>query len=276
MAIIFDGREYALKKKELLRVSVNRLREKGIIPHLATILVGDNKASELYTNLKKKFIESVNCQVDVYDLPESTKYSDIELLIKSLNEDETVNGIMVQFPLPEKLSDKKEEIIDLIDDTKDVDGLKEDSKFLHPTSKAVLEILALATYEIQHLQRHETKMEVKTICVVGASGMVGRPLVKALQKMNFEVLECNSNTKNLIEKTILSDVIVSATGEMNLITPDMVKPDAIIIDVGSPFGDVSPTVEKKVSFLTPVPGGVGPVTITCLAENLILASDTES
>ncbi len=276
MAIIFDGREYALKKKELLRVSVNRLREKGIIPHLATILVGDNKASELYTNLKKKFIESVNCQVDVYDLPESTKYSDIELLIKSLNEDETVNGIMVQFPLPEKLSDKKEEIIDLIDDTKDVDGLKEDSKFLHPTSKAVLEILALATYEIQHLQRHETKMEVKTICVVGASGMVGRPLVKALQKMNFEVLECNSNTKNLNEKTISADAIVSATGEMNLITPDMVKPDAIIIDVGSPFGDVSPTVEKKVSFLTPVPGGVGPVTITCLAENLILASDTES
>ena len=119
-------------------------------------------------------------------------------------------------------------------------------------------------------------MEVKTICVVGASGMVGRPLVKALQKMNFEVLECNSNTKNLNEKTISADAIVSATGEMNLITPDMVKPDAIIIDVGSPFGDVSPTVEKKVSFLTPVPSGVGPVTITCLAENLILASDTES
>lgn len=265
MAIIFDGKEYAAKKKILFQSSVDKVRELGVIPHLATILIGSDPASILYTNLKKKFIESLGCQVDVYNLPETVKYEEIELLIKTLNEDETVHGIMVQLPLPVGLKSNQKKIVDSIFTGKDVDGLREDSKFLHPTSKAVMEVLAMAIYE--------TRIDVLTVCVVGASGMVGKPLVKEFKKQGFIVLEANGDTdKETLQGLILqADAIVSATGVMNLITPEMVKEDAIVIDVGSPHGDFVSEVSDKASFFTPVPGGVGPVTITCLAENLISA-----
>lgn len=256
MGIIFDGKAYAQKKKTLLSVGVLNLKSKGITPRLATILIGENVTSELYVNLKKKFIEGIGCEVDVYKLPEKVEFKDIEILIKSLNDDDLVHGIMVQLPLPSKLLDFKSQILDLISSKKDVDGLREDSKFLHPTSKAVLEILKIA--------EAETKKEAKSVSVIGALGMVGKPLVKELKKLGYEVYETANNE---------SDVMVSATGKTNLITSEMLKEDVIVIDVGSPFGDVSSEVSKKASFFTPVPGGVGPVTITCLAENLIEASN---
>ena len=247
--IIFDGKTYALKKKELLKVGVKRLREKGIIPHLATIIVGDDKASLLYVDLKKKFIESLKAQVDIYVLSEKVSMEEIFSLIDSLNDDETVHGIMVQLPLPAKFVEDKDKIIERIDSKKDVDGLKENSNFLHPTSKAVLEILSLAI--------HDTKKTVESVCVIGATGMVGRPLVTEL--------------KDLADISSEADCVISATGVMNLVTPAMVKDEAIVIDVGSPHGDVNLLVPDKASFITPVPGGVGPVTITCLAENLLTA-----
>lgn len=270
MTIIFNGKEYSEKKKILLQASIDRVRELGVIPHLATIIVGSEPASLLYTNLKKKFIESLGCQVDVYELPETVKYDDIKLLIQTLNEDKTVHGIMIQMPLPEAIKNEKLRINNLITESKDVDGLREDSKYLHPTSKAVMEILALAIFE--------TKLEVLTVCVVGASGMVGKPLVKELKKLGYIVLEADIDTdhKTLQGLTLQSDAIVSATGVMNLITPEMVKEDAIVIDVASPNGDFVSEVVNKVGFFTPVPGGVGPVTITCLAENLILAAQNNS
>lgn len=270
MSIIFDGKEYASKKKMLLQSSVDKIRGLGVVPHLATILIGDNPASVLYTNLKKKFIESLGCQVDVYNLPESVKYEEIELLIKTLNEDASVHGIMVQLPLPEKIEKWKMEIVNSIARSKDVDGLRDDSKFLHPTSKAVMEVLALAIYE--------TRIDVITVCVVGANGMVGKPLASELKKLGYIVLEANSDTdkETLQGLTLQSDAIVSATGVMNLITPEMIKEDAIVIDVGSPHGDFVQEVSQKASFFTPVPGGVGPVTITCLAENLISAPQIEA
>ena len=268
MAIVFDGKGYSEKKKMLLQASVDLLRGQGIIPHLATLLIGDNPASLLYTNLKKKFIESLGCQVDVYSLNKSAKFEEIELLIKSLNHDQTVHGIMVQFPLPQEFRGKRKEIIDIIDSKKDVDGLKADSKFLHPTAKAAMEVLALAIYETRH--------EVKTICVIGATGMVGRPLVKELKKLGYIVLEVDDKTDELEQQSfaLQSDVLVSATGVMNLITPEMVREGSIVIDVGAPHGDVHPLVEERVSFITPVPRGVGPVTITCLAENLIISAQS--
>lgn len=268
MAIIFDGKEYALKKKILLQKSADVVRELGVIPHLATILIGDNPASILYTNLKKKFIESLGCQVDVYNLPEITAFSDLELLINTLNEDKTVHGIMIQMPLPEKMKKMKNKIIDLITKEKDVDGLGETSKYIHPTSKAVMEILAIAILE--------TKIDVMTICVVGADGMVGRPLVSEFKKLGYIVLEADKDSDNesLKSMTLQSDAVISATGSMNLITSDMVNESSIVIDVGAPNGDVNPEVGDKISFITPVPGGVGPVTITVLAENLILSAQS--
>lgn len=263
MSNIFDGRTYASKKKELLRAGVTLFKEKGIIPHMATILIGEDMASKLYVNLKKKFIEDIGCHLDVYVLNEDVSFDNLKLLIESLNIDDTVHGIMIQFPLPEKLSSLKDEILDLIDPIKDVDGLKKDSKYLHPTAKAVIEIISLASFE--------TKQEIKTICVIGSTGMVGEPLTIELKRIGYNVLACNKDTDNLNEKTLSAECVVSATGVANIITTEMVKDNVVAIDVGSPFGDISPMISEKASFITPVPGGVGPVTITCLAENLLLA-----
>lgn len=266
MAIIFDGKAYSEKKKLLLQNQADKVREMGVVPHLVTIVIGDNPASILYTNLKKKFIESLSCQVDIYNLPENINLKDVELLIKTLNEDKTVHGIMVQFPLPEIIADSKLQIIDMIDKEKDVDGLQMDSKFLHPTSKAVMEVLAMAIYE--------TRIDVMTVCVVGSEGMVGKPLVKEFKKLGYMVLEADKYTQDIKSLTLQADAVISATGSMNLISPDMVNDETIVIDVGSPYGDVQKEISEKASFYTPVPGGVGPVTITCLAENLILSAQS--
>ena len=266
MATIFDGIAYSEKKKLLLKASVDLLREHGVVPHLATILIGDNSASILYVNLKKSFLESLGCQVDIYKLSSKVNFSDVQLLVKTLNEDKTIHGIMIQMPLPAKMQSIKSKVLDTISSDKDVDGLKDNTKFLHPTSKAVMEVLALSVFE--------TRKEIDSVCVVGSDGMVGKPLVKELTKVGYKVTECNKDTINLIEKTITTDVVISATGVMNLITPEMVKNGAIVVDVGSPQGDISSQVVEKVDFITPVPGGVGPVTITCLAENLIISAQS--
>ncbi|MDO8341001.1 MAG: tetrahydrofolate dehydrogenase/cyclohydrolase catalytic domain-containing protein [Candidatus Woesebacteria bacterium] len=264
MAIIFDGKSYALKKAEVLKKEVLDLNANGIFPHLASIIVGNNPASKLYVGLKKKAGEKIGIQVDVYYLSENTKKEDLLILIKTLNEDRCFSGIMIQLPLPENLKLFKEEILNTINSKKDVDGLRGDSQFLHPTSKAVIKIIDEA--------KEKTKKQFKNVCVVGATGMVGESLVKKLKEENYEVTECGKNTKDLKSKTLMSDILVSATGEEGLISEDMVKDDVIIVDVGSPKGDVNfSKVLKKASFITPVPGGVGPVTIFCLLENLIIA-----
>lgn len=261
MAIIFDGKLYSFKKQLLLKSGAKLLKEKGKNLKLATILVGNDSASRLYINLKKKYIEELGLEVDVYNLPETVKKEEIDALIDSLNTDKSVNGIMIQLPLPENLKVYKDELIEKIQDYKDVDGMKKESKFIPPTVKAVLEILSLA--------RNEVEVETKNICVVGASGTVGKSLVKELKKRGNNVLEADENTKNLEDLTKISDVVISATGVINLISPEMIKEDSILIDVGSPFGDMDPRCGDLASFLTPVPGGVGPVTISCLAENLL-------
>ena len=245
MAIIFDGRTFAAKKEEELKEKVSTLRQRGIVPRLASILVGDDPASKLYVGLKKKAAERVGIEVEVIDSTDE---------IERLNKDEGVKGIMIQMPLPDGLEDRTESIINSINPDKDVDGLRSDSKFLHPTSKAVIDILKEAEGQL--------KVKPKSACVVGGRGMVGAPLVKELKRLGYE----------LTEKREEADILVSCTGTPNLIEPDMVKKGAIVIDVGSPKGDVEfEDVSKKASFITPVPGGVGPVTISCLLENLISA-----
>ncbi len=250
MAIIFDGRAFAAKKEEELKRKIVGLMSKGIIPHLASILVGNDPASMLYVGLKKKAAERIGAELDIYKLGGSAKVSEVLELIELLNKDKNVNGIMIQLPLLKTLSEYKDRIIGSIDPEKDVDGLREDSKFLHPTSKAVMQIIG------------ESKTKSKKICVVGGGGMVGSSLVRHLYKEGYE------------QKfdTMEADIVVSATGEPNVIKADSVRKGAVVIDVGSPKGDVEfRSVSKRASFITPVPGGVGPVTITCLLENLVSA-----
>ncbi len=264
MAIIFDGRTFAADKEEALILKVLELRQKSISPHLVSIIVGEDPASHLYVGLKKKAVERIGGDVTVVSLPENSSVEKILEVIKWYNTDDQVQGIMVQLPLPGKLSAHKDEILDSINPKKDIDGLRSDSQFLHPTSKAVMDIIDFAN---GYLDLSKT---LKCV-VVGATGMVGAPVVKELRKKGYQVTECDSNTSNLKEKTLEADILVSATGYKKLITEDMIKKDAMVVDVGSPVGDCDLTIKSKASFITPVPGGVGPVTISCLLENLIEA-----
>jgi methylenetetrahydrofolate dehydrogenase (NADP+)/methenyltetrahydrofolate cyclohydrolase len=264
MAIIFDGRKFAAEKEITLQNRVLGLKARGVYPKLASIIIGNDPASVLYVNLKKKAAEKIGAEVDIYNIPENSKVDDLTLLIDTLNTDKTVHGIMIQLPLPAPMFEFKDKIIESINPDKDVDGLRSDSEFLHPTSKAVMDILRLAL-EDSLVKRNNLK-----IVVVGATGMVGTPLVKELKNQNYKVIECDSNTSTLKGETLQGDIVISCAGIPHLIKSDMVKDGAIVIDVGSPGGDVDfDLVVKKASFITPVPGGVGPVTITCLLENLI-------
>lgn len=254
MAEIFDGKSFSLKKIENLKKEVLKLKSIGIYPHLASIIVGDNPASKLYVGLKKIAGNKIGVEVSVYLLSKNTKKEKLLTLIKILNDDRNISGIMLQLPLPEKLNNSKFEILNTIDIKKDVDGLKSDSNFVHPTVKAVLQIIELAKIKLNK--------SFNTIAIVGKEGMVGSFLINELKNTKYKLIE---NSKE-------ADILVSATGSPNIITGSMVKKDAIIIDVGSPKGDVDfDKVSPKVLFITPVPGGVGPVTITCLLENIIIA-----
>lgn len=268
MSTIFNGREFAADKTLKLQKEVLELNTKGVFPHLASIIIGDDPASKLYVGLKKKAGEAIGIQVDIYSLNRNTKKEEVIHLINTLNTDPGVNGIMVQLPIPDPLGQFKDEIIEAIDDKKDVDGLKEKSIYLHPTSKAVMDILDYA------LSIDDVHGVITTVCVVGATGMVGKPLVKELKEGGYEVLECDSTTKDLATQTKKADIVISATGVMNLISSEMVKENAIIIDVGSPHGDFEAGVSDVASFFTPVPGGVGPITIICLLENLVKTTNS--
>jgi methylenetetrahydrofolate dehydrogenase (NADP+)/methenyltetrahydrofolate cyclohydrolase len=264
MAIVFDGRKFAAEKETALTLRVLGLKTRGVHPKLASIIVGEDPASKLYVGLKKKAGEKIGAEVDIYYIKENSKLLDLLLLIKTLNEDETVHGIMIQMPIPGPLGNSKFKILNSINPEKDVDGLRVDSPYLHPTSKAVMQVIDEA--------KKEVVLTDYTVVVVGATGMVGEPLVRELKDQLYKVIECSTKTKDLSVQTRKADILVSVTGVPGIITSDMVKDGAVIIDVGSPKGDVEfLEVSKKASFISPVPGGVGPITISCLLENLILA-----
>lgn len=260
--IIFNGKEFARKKELQLKKEVNKLKKQGITPKLVSVLVGDNPASTMYVSLKKKAAERIGDILDVRNWKQDAGYGNLIEEIKKLNKDKSIHGIMVQLPLPADLKVHTKEVVEAIDPKKDVDGLRDDSPFLHATAKAIVQIIKVANADVS-----------KKVCVIGAHGMVGRPLVKELKREGYEVSECHSTTKDLKDRTLAADILVSATGQNNLIKVDMVKDGAIVIDVGSPKGDIDfESVSKRAAFITPVPGGVGPVTIVSLLDNLLIAA----
>ncbi|HET7099134.1 MAG TPA: bifunctional 5,10-methylenetetrahydrofolate dehydrogenase/5,10-methenyltetrahydrofolate cyclohydrolase [Patescibacteria group bacterium] len=267
--VIFDGREFAETKEEALILKVLELRQKGVSPHLVSIIVGDNPASHLYVGLKKQAVERIGGDVTVVALNKNVTLEKVMETIDWYNNDTEIQGIMVQLPLPEQLLDSKFQILDSISPAKDVDGLRSDSKFTHPTAQAVMDIIDFAN---GYLDLTKTSNCV----VVGASGMVGTSVAKELKKKGYNVTECDKDTVDLKSETLKADILVSATGQAGLITEDMIKSDATVIDVGSPVGNVDLDLKSKASFVTPVPGGVGPVTISCLLENLIEACDPQA
>lgn len=272
MTIIFDGREFARKKEAEQIKKVEALKGEGITPKLVSILIGDNPASLIYSNLKKRAAERIGAEMEIRILDSEITPSEIIEGIKKLNEDQQIHGIMIQMPLPLKIENYKLKILDAIAASKDIDGLREKSDFIPATVKAIILIMKEADNYL-----------FDNVVVVGSTGMVGKPLVKLLKQLEYKVTGVDIATKNLEEKTKKADLIISATGKPGLIKADMVKDPpsheamegqggVVIIDVGSPKGDVDPEVYKKASFYTPVPGGVGPVTIASLLDNLLIAS----
>lgn len=254
MAIVFDGRAFAAKKEENLKVKVSKIKAKGITPRLASILIGDDPASRLYISLKKKAAERIGAEIVVQEFSSNISADKVVRTIEQYNNDDKIHGIMVQLPLLLALRPQTSVIIGSIRTEKDVDGLREDREFLHPTSKAVFQIIEEANSLLGR--------DFLTIAVVGESGTVGSSLVRKIKNSSLQ----------LIKETNFADIVVSATGSPGIIKSDMIKEGAVVIDVGSPRGDVDPSVALRASFITPVPGGVGPVTISCLLENLIVSA----
>lgn len=262
--IIFDGKAFARKIEDELYHKIERLPKR---PMMVTILVGEDPASKLYVKLKTEAAERIGAQMDVYEYPADIKVEDLIAKINHLNADKTLDGIMIQLPLPDHLKDETEHIVNHISKEKDVDGMREDSPFMPATVRAVISILDEAKKKIEiHPDSY--------IVVVGAKGEVGSRLVEFLSRYDYEVgaLDKDTDLETFVKELLSARVIISASGSVGVIKKDYVREGTVIIDVGSPKGDCELDVRTKAGFITPVPGGVGPVTVVSLLENLVEAS----
>lgn len=276
MAIIIDGKKVSAQVKEQVRIETEELVEKGIKPGLAVIIVGDDPASRVYVNNKKKACEKVGFLSKEFALPATTTQEELLALVNELNEDKEINGILCQLPLPKGLDEKA--VIEAISPLKDVDAFNAsnvgkimigDYDFLPCTPAGVMEML----------HSYNIPVEGKECVVIGRSNIVGKPMAMLLLHENGTVTITHSRTKNLKEVTKRADILVAAIGKPKFVTADMVKEGAVVIDVGMDrdengklCGDVDfENVKEKCFAITPVPGGVGPMTIAVLMKNTLKA-----
>lgn len=276
--MILDGRKIAKKLKNSLKEEIKRIeKEYNEYPELAIVQVGDNLASKIYVNSKIKQCEEVGIKSKSYIFSENISEEEILNKIDELNKDNKISGILVQLPLPNHINTPK--VIEAIALEKDVDGFKpenlgkvvlgDEDAFISCTPAGIIKLL----------EEYEISLEGKDIVVVGRSNIVGKPMMALLVNKGATVTVCNSRTKNIQEKTKNADILIVAVGKKDLITPDMIKDNAVIIDVGinrdennKICGDVEfESVSKKAQYITPVPGGVGPMTIAMLLSNTLKA-----
>lgn len=270
--MILDGKKL---RDKLLEDYKKEIKENKLNLTLVIILVGDNKESMVYINNKLKYCDYVGIKTKFIKLDENTKEEEVIKIIKDLNKDKSITGIILQSPVPKHIN--FENCIELIDSKKDVDGFTKNSLFalmhnqkgLRPcTSKGIIRLL----------ESYNIPIEGKNVCIIGRGNIVGKPLIFEFLNKNASVCILHSKSLNIKEITLNADIIVSCTGKSSLLTSDMVKNGAVVIDVGISVidgkihGDVDfKEVEKKASYITPNPGGVGPMTIAMIIENLILA-----
>lgn len=278
MAEIIDGKKISGEIKEELREKAAQLKSRGIEGCLAVIQVGDDPASSVYVRNKKKACEYIGIRSKSYELPESTTQEELLKLIGDLNVDDSVNGILVQLPVPGHIEEKT--IINAISPKKDVDGF-------HPESVGSLTIGQKGFVSctpagiIELLKRSDVAMDGKNCVVVGRSNIVGKPMALLMLRENATVTVAHSHTKNLKEICQNADILIVAIGKKEFITGDYVKEGAVVIDVGihrdennKLSGDVKyEEAVKKASKITPVPGGVGPMTIAMLMHNCVEAME---
>ena len=273
---IIDGKRVASQIKENIVAEVRSLKQKtGKTPGLAVVLVGDDHASAVYVRTKNKTCKNLGFQSFENILPANTSESTLLGLIDELNKDERVSGILVQLPLPSHISSYK--ILEAINPQKDVDGFHLENIGRLVTGNATFKPCTPEGI-IQLLDHYKVDVEGKNAVVLGRSNIVGKPISLLLLERNATVTICHSRTKNLSAITKLADILIAAIGNPNFVTADMVKDDVVIIDVGinrvndKLIGDVDyQSVSKKASLITPVPGGVGPMTIAVLMANTLQA-----
>lgn len=272
--ILLDGKAVSKQIKDELKEKVSILKERGVEPTLAVVLVGDDAASHVYVKFKKRACEYVGVRSLSFELPSATTEEELLDVVEDLNNRDDVHGILVQLPLPDHISEDK--VIMAIDPKKDVDGF-------HPVSVGNLSIgnpgfISCTPYGIiELLKRYEVDMEGKNCVIVGRSNIVGKPISMLLLRENGTVTICHSRTKDLKGVCKEADILVAAIGRPKMITADYVKEGAIVIDVGinrledgSLCGDVDYAgVKDMTSYITPVPGGVGPMTIAMLMSNVV-------
>ncbi|MCT3422015.1 bifunctional methylenetetrahydrofolate dehydrogenase/methenyltetrahydrofolate cyclohydrolase [Lactobacillus helveticus] len=273
MGKVLDGKTFANLLGQNLKEKVKKLKDEGITPHFCVINIGDNPASKIYVRTKKRRAEKMGIIQDIYQMPADTKQEEAIALIDKLNADPAINGLMVQLPAPKQID--TDALIERIDPNKDADGLTPanighlwmDKHFVEP---------ATAEGIIALLKHYEISLEGKNVVIIGRSNIVGKPLAALMLEQNATVTIAHSRTKNLGEITKKADVLVSATGQAFLVKADMVKDGAVVVDVGMNHvdgklvGDVDfDNVKEKASYITPVPGGVGPLTVQFLMEAVV-------
>ncbi|AHF96620.1 bifunctional 5,10-methylene-tetrahydrofolate dehydrogenase/ 5,10-methylene-tetrahydrofolate cyclohydrolase [Desulfurella acetivorans A63] len=278
--VVLDGKSLANKIKSQAKTEIDQLKSKGIIPGLAVILVGNNPASQVYVNMKTKACEEVGIYSINHRMPEEVNEKDLLYVIDMLNKNPLVNAILVQLPLPSKINEER--VIEAIDPKKDVDGF-------HPYNMGRLLrgkpfIYPCTPYGVMKLfEEYNIELKGKDVCVIGTGNITGKPMSYMLLNEYASVQICHIYTKNLKDKTKNADIIISATGKAHLITQDMVKEGAVVVDVGITkindkiVGDVDfENVSKIASHITPVPGGVGPMTIAVLIENTVFLAKQQN
>ena len=275
-----DGKAISAAVKEAVKAEVAQLKEKGITTGLAVIIVGEDPASKVYVANKKKACEALGMISREYALPENTTEDELISLIEKLNSDKKINGILCQLPLPKHINEKK--VIDSIIPEKDVDAFHPqnvgkimigDYDFVPCTPAGIMEMLKYENIDVSG----------KRCVVIGRSNIVGKPMAMLLLHKNGTVTVCHSKTENLKEICREADILVAAVGRANFVTADMVKEGAVVIDVGMNrvngklCGDVDfDSVKDKTSAITPVPGGVGPMTIAMLMKNTLTAAKKQN
>ena len=281
MAVIIDGKQVAQKTREQLKKDVEQLKKEGIIPKLTVIMVGDNPASKVYVKQKSKACNDVGVEYEEYFLDTNTTQEELLALIDKLNNDKSVNGILLQSPLPAHLDIS--EAFRRIDYRKDVDGF-------HPMNVGKLVLgqdtfISCTPFGIMRLfEEYKIDLCGKNVVIIGRSNIVGKPLVQCCLNNNATVTICHSKTKDVKEAAKNADVVVAAIGKAKFVKADMIKEGAIVIDVGinrldtgKLVGDVDfDAVSQKASYITPVPGGVGPMTVAMLMNNVVKAAKEQN
>lgn len=273
-----DGKLIAQSVKERVKKAVDELKAQGTTPCLATVLVGENPASATYVKNKHKACEEVGILTKDHKLPSSFSQREMNELIDSLNNDRSVHGILIQLPLPEQLNEF--ETISRVSPLKDVDGLTPHNAGLLAMKKAAL-VACTPSGIMEMFDYHNIELNGKTVVIINRSNLIGKPLYHLLLEKNATVITCHSRTKNLVELCKTADVIITAVGDRTkfTLTSDMIKNDAVVIDVaisrqdGNLVGDSDfEKIIEKASFATPVPGGVGPMTVAMLLKNTVTAA----